>query len=159
MWSSFLLVPLLAASSLAQSNQILQFGSGQLPQCAQSCTQLIQAQTACISTPSTEHSCFCQSAYLTQQTNLYQSAEQTCTDTCPQASDRQQIQSWFKGYCANPTQNNSPAPQNGGGDQPAASTTAASAPAATTSGFAGTPVNGSDGSWYVSKAHEFSLII
>lgn len=156
MWSSLLFLPLLAAPSLAQ--QILQFGAGQLPQCAQNCQQLINAQTACISVPTTEHSCFCQSAYLTQQTNLFQTADGTCTDTCPQESDRQQIQKWFQGYCSNPNQPAAPAGGNNGqSPQAPASSTAASAPAATTSSFAGTPVDENTGSWYVLSCSPFPL--
>ena len=149
MWSHWALLPLLAAPSLAQ--QILQFGPGQLPQCAQSCQLLTNAQTACISVPTTEHSCFCQSAYLTQQTNLYQTDSGVCTDTCPQDSDRQQIQNWFKGYCADPNSPTPPPSDNNGAGAPPASSTAASAPAATTSSFAGTPVGENDGSWYVRR--------
>ena len=144
MWSSLPLLTLLATHALAQSSGILQFGPGQLPACAQACSQLQNAQTACISVPSTEHSCFCQSAYLTQQTNLFQTPDGTCVDTCTAPADRQQIQTWFKGYCANPQQNApAPAPAPAGGAQ----TSTAPAPAASTSSFAGTPVDESPPSW------------
>ena len=137
MWRSLAVVPLLLAPSLAQ---ILAFGAGQLPLCAQTCTELANAQAPCIGSPSTEQTCFCSSPILG---NLATSSDAICNTVCPAASDRQQIQGWFNNKCqnaqANP--NNQPTSPNA----PASSPTDASA-AATSSSFTGTPVK-NDQSW------------
>lgn len=103
---------------VASAQQLLQYGAGQLPTCAQGCTLLQQAQAACTppQAPATSQqqylSCFCQSAYLR---TLYQSPNGVCDASCAQ-SDLSQIQSWYTGLCKN------------GAAPPAATTSSTSAP-------------------------------
>ena len=136
MWACLFVLPLLLAPSLAQ---IVPFGTNQLPACASNCAQLISAQAACQSNPAAEHSCFCQSAYLTIQTNLFQTADGTCVAECPNSSDRTEIQNWFKGYCAN--QNSNAAPASSSAPAAATSTAAAALASTSASSYTGTPVD------------------
>ncbi|KAL9091725.1 MAG: hypothetical protein Q9159_001240 [Coniocarpon cinnabarinum] len=153
MWKSLALLPVLLAPSLAQ---ILQFGSGQLPLCAQTCTQLANAQAPCLSQPSTEQTCFCQSTILTQQTNLAQSSDNICNSVCPAASDRQQIQGWFNNYCHNAQQN--PSDPNSSPTSSAPASPTSDAAAATSSSFEGTPVD-DNSDWWSSHAKWVAMVI
>lgn len=100
MWNLLFAIPLLALAPLAEAQAgVLDYSK--LPSCARQCAQLTQAQAACTTTPSTEKTCFCQSAYLTVQTNLFNTADGTCAAECPSADDRKKIQTWFIGICRN----------------------------------------------------------
>ena len=97
-----LLPPLASAQTLI---------SPTLPSCAQQCSVLQQAQTACIpaggapvSDQATYQSCFCQSNFLTQLQSP--SPVQLCS-SCS-ASDMAAIQSWFKATCQPGAANNGP---------------------------------------------------
>ncbi|KAI4110831.1 MAG: hypothetical protein LQ339_001107 [Xanthoria mediterranea] len=74
-----------------------------LPACAQTCANLIQAQTACIAPPNPPPGatyglpCFCGYAPLA---NLKLDAPANLCATCS-SSDNAAIQSWFKGACNN----------------------------------------------------------
>lgn len=80
--------------------------SAAFPQCALSCTQLLEAQSNClppaapVTNQATYNSCFCQSSLLAQ---LRISPDGTCDAFCPAESDRQLLQSWYKSYCASGT--------------------------------------------------------
>jgi hypothetical protein len=77
--------------------------SASFPQCALSCTQLIQAQNSCIppaepvTDQATYNACFCQSGLLAQ---LRISPDGTCDAFCTVESDRQLLRSWYTSYCA-----------------------------------------------------------
>ena len=147
----------LAALASAQV-QILQFGSNQLPTCAQNCQVLLNAQIVCVppaapvTNAQTYKSCFCQSGYLN---TLGTDASTICDTTCTSQTDRTQIQSWYKSYCANAnalpsgtaagisTTSTTPATASTG---TAASTTAGSS--ATATAATAKPVD-NDHSWYV----------
>ncbi|KAI9808333.1 MAG: hypothetical protein M1825_004790 [Sarcosagium campestre] len=93
----------LISLSNAQSGQILTFGNGGLPQCAQQCQNMFAAQGACVppavpvTNQGTYKSCFCQSAFLQ---SLYNTPAGLCDAACPPAG-LSQIQSWFIGQCPN----------------------------------------------------------
>lgn len=90
------LLPLLLASTTAQ---VLTSGNGQLPTCAQTCSNLVRAAQACggnAGTSTTIWSCFCQSAYITPFEN---NPAGVCTDTCTSASDNQNVMQWYKTNC------------------------------------------------------------
>jgi len=79
--------------------QVLTSGTGQLPTCAQTCSNLVRAAQACggnAGTSTTIWSCFCQSAYLTPFTN---NPAGVCTDTCTSAADNQGVMGWFGRNC------------------------------------------------------------
>ncbi|KAL9079616.1 MAG: hypothetical protein Q9157_001501 [Trypethelium eluteriae] len=88
---------ILAILPVVSTQQLLQYGTNQLPSCAQGCTLLNQAQSACVppAAPVTNQaqyqSCFCQSAYLR---TLYQSPNGVCDANCGQ-SDLVKIQQWI----------------------------------------------------------------
>ncbi|KAL2355061.1 hypothetical protein BJ546DRAFT_975170 [Cryomyces antarcticus] len=92
---------LLVSSTTAQ---LLVYGSGALPTCAQSCSLLQQAQAACVppatpaSNQATYQNCFCQSAYLR---TFYTTPNGVCDAFCGQA-DLVQIQTWYTTLCASP---------------------------------------------------------
>lgn len=76
-----------------------------LPACAQSCTTLLQAQSACVPPPNgaaavsdsaTYNSCFCHSNYLVALNG--QSAQTVCP-ACS-AGDTTSLQSWYQGFCS-----------------------------------------------------------
>ena len=96
--SAFTVLSLLPTTS---AQVLLQYGDGQLPSCAQGCTLLNQAQSACVppaapaTNQATYQSCFCQSAYLR---TLYQSPNGVCDANCGQ-SDLVKIQQWYTGLC------------------------------------------------------------
>lgn len=120
MLSAWLLVPLLALP--AASQQILKYGDGQLPTCAQGCQPLLQADGACVSAGANQKVCFCQSAYLTQQNNLYTDSGSVCSQVCPSQSDQSTISAWYRNYCAGVSPLD---PQQQSSALPASSTTAA----------------------------------
>ncbi|GAB1191852.1 hypothetical protein BDV32DRAFT_115757 [Aspergillus pseudonomiae] len=82
--------------------------SDSFPSCALSCSILQQAQTGCVpptaqkTDRSTYVSCFCQSSLITQ---LHNSADGTCSDTCTNADDRKKLQTWYSDFCASGGQN------------------------------------------------------
>ncbi|KAF2157710.1 hypothetical protein K461DRAFT_317765 [Myriangium duriaei CBS 260.36] len=86
----------------ATAQQLLNFGAGALPTCAEQCAFLTQAQTACVppaapvTNQQTYMGCFCQSAYLTA---LKSDASAVCGNVC-QGADLTQIQSWYASTCA-----------------------------------------------------------
>ncbi|GAM86323.1 hypothetical protein ANO11243_043370 [Dothideomycetidae sp. 11243] len=91
----------LSWSSVA-AQQLLNFGSGALPACAEQCQLLTEAQTACVppAAPVTDQatylSCFCQSGYLT---TLKTDATNVCGTVC-QGTDLTQISIWYSSVCA-----------------------------------------------------------
>ncbi|KAL2427182.1 hypothetical protein ABEF95_009870 [Exophiala dermatitidis] len=99
--------------------------SNSFPGCALSCTVLLQAQTLC--TPPnvastnqiTYENCFCQSSLLQA---LYSTPDAICAGECTIEADRQQLQKWFTGFCA----------QVGQGVDPLTSTAATASPTTTT---------------------------
>lgn len=131
----FVLVAFLSTSTVITA-QFLQYGSGQLPQCAQQCTTLQQAQTLCIppDAPTVQKTCFCQSGLLTQ---LPSNPEAVCAQVCS-STESQQIQQWYTSYCQNPN-----APVGGASSSaspPGPASTTAPAGSSQTSG--GTTING-----------------
>lgn len=101
------LVPLLllAASHWmpwAAAQQLLTYGSGALPTCAEQCTILDTAQTGCVppAAPVTDQatyiSCFCQSGYIS---SLSTDASQYCGSVCS-GDDLTAIQTWYSSFCA-----------------------------------------------------------
>ncbi|EHY52116.1 hypothetical protein HRR83_003320 [Exophiala dermatitidis] len=98
--------------------------SNSFPGCALSCTVLLQAQTLC--TPPnvastnqiTYENCFCQSSLLQA---LYSTPDAICAGECTIEADRQQLQKWFTGFCA----------QVGQGVDPLTSTAATTSPTST----------------------------
>lgn len=96
-----LVLPLFAPTTLTQATTLLNFATGALPSCANTCTALYNAQDACVppAAPVTNQaiyqSCFCQSAYLAP---LYTSPAGVCDQACGGA-DLTKIQSWYKGLC------------------------------------------------------------
>ena len=93
--AAYLLTLLLATTTA----QVLTTGNGQLPACAQTCSNLVRASQACggnAGTSQTIWSCFCQSAYLTPFEN---NPAGVCTDTCTSASDNQNVMQWYKTNC------------------------------------------------------------
>ncbi|KAE8356670.1 hypothetical protein BDV28DRAFT_83249 [Aspergillus coremiiformis] len=99
--------------------------SGSFPSCALSCPILQQAQSACIppSAPPngrpTYVSCFCQSALITQ---LHNTPDGTCTDTCTSAADRSILKTWYNDFCSSGGDNKGASPS----DAAAATSTAKS---------------------------------
>lgn len=98
------LVVVIAFATIAAAQTILpSAASAAFPQCALSCTQLIEAQNNClppaapVTNQATYNSCFCQSGLLAQ---LRISPDGTCDAFCPAESDRQLLQSWYTSYCA-----------------------------------------------------------
>ncbi|GAB7357764.1 hypothetical protein MBLNU459_g0414t1 [Dothideomycetes sp. NU459] len=85
----------------ASGQQLLVYGTNALPTCAQGCTLLNQAQSACVppaapvTNQATYESCFCQSGYLK---TLSTSTTGICDTVCG-ASDLAQIQSWYLSNC------------------------------------------------------------
>lgn len=96
-----LVLPLFAPIALTQATTLLNFATGALPSCANTCTALYNAQDACVppAAPVTNQaiyqSCFCQSGYLAP---LYTSPAGVCDQACGGA-DLTKIQSWYKGLC------------------------------------------------------------
>lgn len=98
--------------------------SSSFPGCALSCTALLQAQSLCVPPTAattnqiTYENCFCQSSLLQA---LYSTPDAICAAECTIEADRQQLQTWFTGFCA----------QVGKGIDPLAST-ATTSPTSTT---------------------------
>jgi len=96
-----LLALCLSLASVAVAQTVLVYGDNALPTCAQSCTLLQQAQSACVppaapvTDQATYQSCFCQSGYLT---TLKTSAAGVCDTACG-SSDQQQVQTWYLSTC------------------------------------------------------------
>lgn len=69
-----------------------------VPECAQGCTLLQQAISACPTLPdgSEARGCFCQSAYLDQ---FYVSDDDVCDEACTAQKDRLALQQWYVGSC------------------------------------------------------------
>src|SRR2546423_1286811 len=112
------LAGLLAASAIyatvASGQAIIpSAASPSFPSCGLSCSQLLDAQRNCIppavavADQATYNNCFCTSDLLAQ---LRISPDGTCDAYCPDESDRQLLQSWYRGFCAGQTtSSNSPA--------------------------------------------------
>ncbi|EXJ79340.1 hypothetical protein A1O3_08842 [Capronia epimyces CBS 606.96] len=98
--------------------------SSSFPGCALSCTVLLQAQSLCVppNVPTTSEityeNCFCQSSLLQA---LYGTPDSICAGECTIEADRQLLQTWFTGFCA----------QVGKGVDPLASTATTSPTSAT----------------------------
>ncbi|CZT22958.1 uncharacterized protein RCC_08666 [Ramularia collo-cygni] len=131
MFAILLLLPLLAALVSAQQN-VLVNGNSQLPQCAQQCPLLQQANQACTATatPQAAWACFCQSAYIP---TLKTSAVGVCDSTCTDATQNAQVSTWYNSNCGSDFGASEHA-----ADTATAATTTAGAPAA-----AGTTSSGS----------------
>ncbi|PLB45297.1 hypothetical protein P170DRAFT_278941 [Aspergillus steynii IBT 23096] len=103
--SVFVLLLVLASAVLAADDTSLlpSAASDSFPQCGLSCSNLKQAQSGCVppAAPANGHatyvSCFCQSNLLS---NLHNSADGTCDDSCSSASDRSLLQKWYSNYCS-----------------------------------------------------------
>ncbi|KAK1138381.1 hypothetical protein N8T08_002665 [Aspergillus melleus] len=103
--SVFVLFLILATAVLAADDTSLlpSAASDSFPQCGLSCNNLKQAQSGCIppAAPANGHatyvSCFCQSSLLS---NLHNTGDGTCDDTCSSASDRSLLQKWYSDYCS-----------------------------------------------------------
>lgn len=161
------------ATIAAAQIQILQFGSNELPSCAQTCPTLLNAQTVCIppaapvTNVQTYKSCFCQSGYLN---TLDSDASTICDTTCTSQSDRNQIQSWYESYCANANDLPSGTAAAATSATPGATTTAANGATTTTatpsnvvtatgkatvSSTPGITVDDTDHSWYALFSSKF----
>lgn len=98
MFSTTMLTTTLLAflSASLASAQLLAQG---LPACAQSCTLLNQAATACSGLQSANQAtwlCFCQSGYLT---TLYQSPNNICDAFCTDPAENQKVMTWYQSNC------------------------------------------------------------
>ncbi|KAI9668301.1 MAG: hypothetical protein M1821_001121 [Bathelium mastoideum] len=108
------------------AQQLLQYGANELPTCAQGCTLLNQAQSACVppaapvTNQATYQSCFCQSAYLR---TLYTTPNGVCDAYCGQ-SDLVKIQQWYDGLCKSGAAATIP-PSSSSSSAPATSSTSA----------------------------------
>ncbi|KAI9931425.1 hypothetical protein ASPWEDRAFT_25697 [Aspergillus wentii DTO 134E9] len=94
----------LSTTVLAESSILLpSAASDSFPACGLSCSLLQQAQSGCVPPKAPENdksvyvSCFCQSALISQ---LHNSPDGTCDDTCTSSSDRSLLQTWFNDYCS-----------------------------------------------------------
>jgi hypothetical protein len=138
------LLALLSASFA--SAQLLAQG---LPTCAQSCTLLNQAATACSGLQSANQgtwACFCQSGYLK---SLYSSPSGICDAFCMDPSQNQQVMTWYQTNCGTDNGASEHADSGSGGQTTlvitSTSTSAAStAPATATRGAAATASSGSN---------------
>ncbi|RAL13145.1 uncharacterized protein BO97DRAFT_433864 [Aspergillus homomorphus CBS 101889] len=99
-----LLIHLTSTITYAQTVAILpSTASSSFPSCGLTCSILHQAQSECLppaapqTNSATYTSCFCLSNNLTE---LQTSSDSACDDTCPNASDRSLIQTWYNNYCA-----------------------------------------------------------
>lgn len=150
------------ATHTQTSSTLLNFGPGALPSCANTCTALYNAQTACVppAAPATNQAsytgCFCQSAYLAP---LYRSAAGVCDQACGGA-DLTQIQRWYAGLCGRPAGAGVVAASGSSASAGATATTSSAGPKGTgVAGAKGTSTpsavvqsnagNGSQGDWYV----------
>lgn len=134
----------LLSASLA-SAQLLAQG---LPACAQTCTLLNQAATACSGLQSANQgtwACFCQSAYLK---TLYSSPSGICDAFCTDPAQNQQVMTWYQSNCG--TDNGaSEHADNGSGGQTTVvitSTSTSANPAAPTTATRGAAATASSGS-------------
>ncbi|WPG99041.1 Hypothetical protein R9X50_00184600 [Acrodontium crateriforme] len=88
-----------AVAATTTSAQLLTNGNSQLPACASTCTLLNQAAQACGGTAAANQAiwaCFCQSGYLVP---LYTSGSGICEQFCPNPTDNQQVETWYKSNC------------------------------------------------------------
>ena len=135
-----LLVPLIHAQQALIPNN--------LPACAAQCTILQNAQTSCLSNPSAETSCFCQSTLLGP---LYANLGAQLCPSCSSA-DIQTIQTWYQGLCKNPAAANANTPTTT--TSTLTSQSATSKATSTPSGAAATgasqqsTTNSTQGPWY-----------
>ena len=83
--------------------------SASFPACGLSCSLILQAQGSCtppeapVSSQAIYVSCFCQSTLLAP---FYTTPDGVCDAYCPVESDRQLLQSWYRGFCASGGTNN-----------------------------------------------------
>ncbi|OJD28998.1 uncharacterized protein BKCO1_980001 [Diplodia corticola] len=112
--------------SLAHAQTLIDFSS--LPSCANSCTNLVNAQSGCVppaaavTNQQTYVSCFCQSALLP---NFRAGSGADCASSCTNAADQSAIQQWYVAYCASGGQS--------GGVTSSATSSSATSTAATSS--------------------------
>ena len=129
----FLITLVLSLSACAADDTTLipTTASDSFPSCALSCSILQQAQTGCVpptaqtSDRSTYVSCFCQSSLISQ---LHNSADGTCADTCTSADDRTKLQAWYNDFCSSGGQNKgTAASESSAAASPSTSTSASTA--------------------------------
>ncbi|KAE8368872.1 hypothetical protein BDV27DRAFT_121791 [Aspergillus caelatus] len=125
------LVLSLSARAADDTTLIPTAASDSFPSCALSCSILQQAQTGCVpptaqsSDRSTYVSCFCQSSLISQ---LHNSADGTCADTCTSADDRTKLQTWYNDFCSSGGQNKgTAASESSAAASPSTSTSASTA--------------------------------
>lgn len=134
----------LLSASLA-SAQLLAQG---LPTCAQSCTTLNQAAQACNGVASADQNtwaCFCQSGYLK---SLYSSPSGICDAFCTDASQNQQVMTWYQTNCGSDNGASEHADNGSGGQTTVVitSTSTSANPAAPTTATGGAASTASSGS-------------
>jgi hypothetical protein len=74
-------------------------GTSTFPSCAVNCAALLQAQTNCQPSASTQlnfENCFCQEPSIAA---LYGTPDALCVAECPTQSDRVTLQSWYSSFC------------------------------------------------------------
>lgn len=119
-----------------------------LPACAAQCTILQNAQTSCQSNPSAATTCFCQSSLLGP---LYANLGAQLCPSCS-STDIQTIQTWYQGFCKNPTaaNENTPTTTTSTSTSQSATSKATSTPsgAAATGASQQSTTNSIQGPWY-----------
>lgn len=88
-----------ASSSLSSAQFIPTAATSVFPACGLQCQNVLQAQTSCasISTRPLQVQCFCQYGPLN---TWYSQSSGVCDAVCPNTSDQNLLQSWFKAFCA-----------------------------------------------------------
>lgn len=79
------------------SAQLLDFSPAGLPLCAQTCTTLANANSACLPAGD-QQACLCQSSSLR---SLYTTSEGVCDLFCLTSAERVAVQSWYLSLCQN----------------------------------------------------------
>ncbi|KKY13156.1 putative integral membrane protein [Diplodia seriata] len=141
--------------SLAHAQTLIDFS--QLPACASTCSNFVNAQTGCVppaaavTTQQTYVSCFCQSALLT---NLRAGSGADCASVCPNAADQTAIQQWYAAFCASGGQAVTSSATSSTTSATAATSSAADSTSTTNSNAVindydgdGDPSNNYEGSW------------
>ncbi|KAA8643684.1 uncharacterized protein ATNIH1004_010458 [Aspergillus tanneri] len=123
---------ILAADSDSDTSLLPSAASASFPQCGLSCSNLKQAQDGCIppKAPAYGHatyvSCFCQSGLLSQ---LHNSGDRTCDDSCSSPPDRSLLQKWYNDFCSSGGQSKAETASTPAQKDSATSTTTANAQA------------------------------
>lgn len=156
-----LLLPVLATFTTAQT--VLQYGTGELPDCAKNCQAVTEANAACVppSAPVTSQAiydnCFCQSNFLANNlaAGSSSSVSTVCNSACTDATDQLAIQNWYDALCNSATTSTTSAVAAATTTTgTATSTTASTATSATTpntSDGADSTAESSGQLWYVQK--------